>query len=53
VRRHVPELAAIAAPEVHEPSALVRQRCGYPAPLVDHHEAIAEYRARRRMEASP
>jgi deoxyribodipyrimidine photo-lyase len=45
IRRHVPELADVPAPEVHEPSEATRARVGYPAAIVDHHEAIAAYRA--------
>lgn len=45
IRRYVPELADVAAPEIHEPSAETRQRVGYPDPMVDHHEAIQAYRA--------
>ena len=45
IRRHVPELADVPAPEIHEPSEATRARVGYPAAIVDHHEAIAAYRA--------
>ena len=45
IRRYVPELADVAAPEIHEPSAETRARTGYPTAVVDHREAIAEYRA--------
>jgi deoxyribodipyrimidine photo-lyase len=45
IRRYVPELADVAAPGVHWPDAEVRRRCGYPAPIVDHAEAIAAFRA--------
>jgi deoxyribodipyrimidine photo-lyase len=50
VRRYVPELAAIAGGAVHEPWKLpgeVRRTLDYPDPIVDHHEAVAEYRARQ------
>jgi len=47
VRRYVPELTALRGPATHEPDAAVRRAYGYPAPIVDHHEAVAEYRARR------
>ncbi len=46
VRRYVPELAAIQGGAVHDPEAEVRLACGYPEPIVDHHEAVADYRAR-------
>jgi deoxyribodipyrimidine photo-lyase len=47
VRRHVPELAGLPAEVIHEPDDAARRRCRYPAPLVDHRAAVAEYRARR------
>jgi len=49
VRRYVPELASVAGGAVHEPWSLpdeVRRRLDYPPPIVDHREAVAEYRAR-------
>ncbi len=45
IRRYVPELGDVDAPEIHEPGEATRQRTGYPAPMVDHKEAIAEFRA--------
>ena len=45
-RRYVPELADLPAPVIHNPDAQTRLRLGYPDPIVDHHEAIAAYRAR-------
>ena len=47
IRRYVPELRDVAREEIHEPNPLTRAMVGYPAPMVDHAEAIAEYRARR------
>jgi deoxyribodipyrimidine photo-lyase len=47
VRRYVPELAGVAGLAVHDPPPLERAARGYPLPLVDHHAAIAGYRARR------
>jgi deoxyribodipyrimidine photo-lyase len=47
VRRYVPELAALRGKAVHDPDPAVRRAYSYPAPIVDHHEAIAEYKARR------
>ena len=52
VRRYVPELAGLPAADIHEPAEAARRRCGYPAPLVDHRAAVAEYRARRRASSA-
>lgn len=52
IRRYVDELRAVQGKAIHEPHLLapaVRDALAYPAPIVDHHEAIAEYRARRSM----
>ena len=46
VRRWVPELAALRGPATHNPDPAVRRAYDYPAPIVDHHDAIAAYRAR-------
>ena len=49
VRRYVPELTTIDDGAVHEPWRLPverRRTIDYPPPIVDHREAIAEYRAR-------
>jgi deoxyribodipyrimidine photo-lyase len=49
VRRYVPELASVTGGAVHEPWSLpasARAALDYPPPIVDHREAIAEYRAR-------
>jgi deoxyribodipyrimidine photo-lyase len=48
VRRYVPELRAIKDGTVHDPDAKVRRAYDYPDPIVDHREAIAEYKARDR-----
>ncbi len=45
IRRYVPELADVTAPEIHEPSSETRRRVGYPEPIVEHREAIEAYRA--------
>lgn len=45
IRRYVPELADVEAPEIHDPDPATRDRTGYPAPIVDHREAIEAYRA--------
>jgi deoxyribodipyrimidine photo-lyase len=48
VRRYLPELASLPAQTIHDPDEATRRACGYPAPIVDHRAAVAEYRARRR-----
>ena len=52
IRRYVRELADVDAPMIHDPPDLERSRRGYPLKLVDHAEAIAQYRARRNASAS-
>ena len=47
IRRWVTELANLPPALIHDPPADVRRRCGYPLPIVDHHEAVAVFRARR------
>jgi deoxyribodipyrimidine photo-lyase len=47
IRRYVPELADVVAPEIHEPTEATRRRVGYPTAMVDHHTAIEAYRAAR------
>jgi deoxyribodipyrimidine photo-lyase len=49
VRRYVPELASVEGGAIHEPARLpdeIRRALDYPAPIVDHRDAIAAYRAR-------
>ncbi len=59
IRRWVPELSGVAAPEIHEPSSsatlttgLFGANASYPAPIVDHaserQEALARYERLRR-----
>jgi deoxyribodipyrimidine photo-lyase len=47
VRRYVPELRAVHGGAVHDPESRVRRAYDYPEPIVDHRDAIAEYKARR------
>ena len=51
IRRYVAELAGLAADEIHDPPPLVRLATGYPDAIVDHREALALYRARRRASS--
>jgi deoxyribodipyrimidine photo-lyase len=44
VRRYVPELADVPTRHLDEPGLLAP---GYPAPIVDHADAVAAFRARR------
>ena len=46
VRRYVEELASVRGGAVHELGPLERAAVGYPDPIVDHHDAIAEHKAR-------
>jgi len=51
IRRWLPELATLGDARVHEPwrlDATARGRLGYVAPIVDHAEAAAAFRARGR-----
>ena len=52
LRMYLPELAALPADHIHDPAAEVRRACGYPAPIVDHRAAVAEYRTRRTAAAA-
>lgn len=46
LRRYLPELAGLPLRQIHDPDPDSRRDCGYPAPIVDHQAAVAEYRAR-------
>jgi deoxyribodipyrimidine photo-lyase len=55
VRRWVPELADVAANQVHTPWQLAQPPAGYPAPIVDHaeerRESLRRYEALRQTPA--
>lgn len=46
IHRYVAELADVPGPEVHNPGPSIRSRVSYPAPIVDHRDAIARYQER-------
>ncbi|KAI0251262.1 DNA photolyase, FAD-binding/Cryptochrome [Lactifluus subvellereus] len=39
IRTFVPELSKVFGPEIHNPSAKLAEKLGYPRPLIDHKEA--------------
>ena len=48
VRRYVPELEPVRGKDILRPWRMEGfSRLGYPAPIVDHDEAVAEFQARR------
>ena len=54
IRRYVPELKALSADEIHEPSADVARKCRYPRPIVGHAEArTSAIAAFRRLGRTP
>lgn len=57
IRRHVPELAALAAPAIHQPPPGLRRTLGYPAELVDHATArtatLALFERARQQDPAP
>jgi deoxyribodipyrimidine photo-lyase len=44
LRKYLPELAGLPPDRIHDPPADARRACGYPAPIVEHATATAEYR---------
>jgi len=53
VRRYVDELADVEGRAALDPDPETRARRAYPSPIVDHQDAIAEYRARRLSPPRP
>jgi deoxyribodipyrimidine photo-lyase len=47
VRRYVPELASLPTDRIHDPAPADRRAARYPAPIIDHRDAVAASRARR------
>ena len=52
IRRHVAELRDVGTKYIRDPGDDIRTRCGDPSKIVDHHEAINEYRDRLRVSRS-
>ena len=52
IRRHVAELRDVGTKYIRDPGDDIRTRCGDPSKIVDHHEAINEYRERLRASRS-
>ncbi len=40
IRHWLPALKNLGAKQIHDPSPLERQQCGYPLPIVDHRSAV-------------
>ena len=47
IRRWIPELRDVTSDEIHDPGPLTRSAVGYPPPIVDHHQAIRDFKAAR------
>lgn len=45
IKHWLPELAELSPSQIHDPSPLERQRCNYPAPIVDHRSAVDQVKA--------
>ena len=52
IRRWVPELSDLSAVDAIDPSVALRQKTGYPLPIVDHHESVEIFKGRRLANAS-
>ena len=53
LRRWLPELRDLPGDaDLHDPPPEVRRACDYPDPLVDHHEAIEQWRESRAQRAA-
>lgn len=50
IKRFLPELQALDADDIHDPPPLIRAKCGYTQPIIDHASAVA--RAKATFEAA-
>jgi deoxyribodipyrimidine photo-lyase len=44
IRRYLPVLSELSAPQIHNPDSTTRERLGYPPHMIDHKEAIVFYK---------
>ena len=47
IKRWIPELSSLDTKDITNPSANIRSQVGYPSPIVDHHESVEIFKARR------
>lgn len=47
IKRWIPELSSLDPKDITNPSANIRSQVGYPSPIVDHHESVEIFKARR------
>ena len=47
IQKWVPELSGLTPKTIHDPPLAIRQQCGYPEQIVNHHDAVELFRNRR------
>lgn len=47
IQKWVPELSGLTPKTIHDPPSVIRQQCGYPEQIVNHHDAVELFRNRR------
>lgn len=47
IRKWVPELSGLTPKTIHDPPLAIRQQCGYPEQIVNHHDAVELFRNKR------
>jgi deoxyribodipyrimidine photo-lyase len=47
IQKWVPELSGLTPKTIHDPPSAIRQQCGYPEQIVNHHDAVELFRNRR------